>query len=192
MEEASNGKKFEKLTYASEFEFWTFQQLYDSITNLGAGLVAKTGLKPGDKVLIFAETQRDWMVAALAIFRQGGIVVTAYASVVRPVCVFLLCGQVCDGRYATLGEEGVVTSLNQTEATTCVCDAKLFKTLAASAPHCPTLKHVVTIIAEGASSLDGHAAWRAAHSVDRVRSRMRAPAHARHRRHRRHARGRRR
>ena len=133
MEADSKGKKFEKLTYAPAFDFWTFQELKDAAAALGAGLVVKTGMKPGDKVLIFAETQRDWMVAALAIFRQGGIVVTA---------------------YATLGEEGVVTSLNQTEATTCVCDAKLFKTLAASAPHCPTLKHVVTIIAEGAEDAE--------------------------------------
>ena len=110
MEADSKGKKFEKLTYAPAFDFWTFQELKDAAAALGAGLVVKTGMKPGDKVLIFAETQRDWMVAALAIFRQGGIVVTA---------------------YATLGEEGVVTSLNQTEATTCVCDAKLFKTYGA-------------------------------------------------------------
>ena len=127
------GKKFEKLTLAPTFDFWTSSQLADAAKALGAGLVVKTGMKPGDKVLIFAETQRDWMVAALAIFRQGGIVVTA---------------------YATLGEEGVTTSLNQTEATTCICDAKLFKTLAASAPHCPTLKHVVTIIAEGAEDAE--------------------------------------
>jgi long-chain acyl-CoA synthetase len=128
MEDNGHGKSFEKLTLAGEFDYWTYQQLDTAATELAAGLVAKTGLKTGDRVLIFAETQRDWMVSALACFRQGAIVVTA---------------------YATLGEEGVVTSLNQTEASTVVCDAKLFKIVLASAPQCASLKHVVTILTEG-------------------------------------------
>ena len=72
------------------------------------GLVALTGLASGARVLIFAETQADWLVTALACWRQGATVVTA---------------------YATLGEEGVSSAGNQTGAA--VCYAPNFQTSAA-------------------------------------------------------------
>jgi len=97
--------KFEKLTLSETFDWWTYAQLEEHATALSSGLP----LTKGDCALIFAETQRDWMVAALACFRVGAIVVTAYAN---------------------LGEEGVTTALTQTKAKVCVCDAKLLKILA--------------------------------------------------------------
>jgi len=113
--------KFEKLTLADEFEWWTYSQLEDRVLALAAGLP----LSKGDRVLLYAETQRDWMVAALACFKRGAVVVTA---------------------YATLGEEGVLTALTQTDAKLCVCDAKLLKILLAAAAKLPkTLEMVVTI-----------------------------------------------
>ena len=76
-------------------------------------------------MLIFAETQLDWITAMLACFRQGATIVAA---------------------YATLGEEGVTTSLNQTNASICVCDAKLFNVVQSSAKNCPGLRFVVPIM----------------------------------------------
>ena len=107
-----SGKAFEKLTYADAYDWVTYAELEKQTAALAAGLVKVAGLKPGAKVLIFAETQRDWMVTALACWRQGATVVTA---------------------YATLGEEGVSSAGNQTGAAVCVCDGKLFKTLAKAA-----------------------------------------------------------
>merc|ERR1719414_1855887 len=83
------------------------------------------GLKKKDRVLIFAETQADWIVTMCACHRQGLCVVTA---------------------YATLGEEGVTTSVQQSKAQICVCDAKLWPVVKESAPQCPRLKFVVPII----------------------------------------------
>ena len=128
-----NGKRFEKLHLAPTFEWVTYAELGARVEALAAGLVSATGLAKGSRVLIYAETQRDWMVAAFACWRQGAEVVTA---------------------YATLGEEGVATALNQTKATTCVCDAKLFKTLARAAEKCAGLQFVVTI---GADEVDAAA-----------------------------------
>ena len=128
-----NGKRFEKLHLAPTFEWVTYAELGARVEALAAGLVSATGLTKGSRVLIYAETQRDWMVAAFACWRQGAEVVTA---------------------YATLGEEGVATALNQTKATTCVCDAKLFKTLARAAEKCAGLQFVVTI---GADEVDAAA-----------------------------------
>jgi len=126
-EEGPGGKKFEKLHLSSEYSWMTYGEFRARIDRLGAGLATFAGLKRGDKMLIFAETQRDWMAAMFACFRQGGTVVTA---------------------YATLGEEGVRSALNETGASICVCDAKLFGTLAKAVPNCPGLKYVVPIITE--------------------------------------------
>lgn len=112
--------KFEKLTLSPDYTWWTYEELMDHVVALSSGLpVAK-----GDAVLIFAETQRDWMVTALACFRIGCIVVTA---------------------YATLGEEGVVTSLSQTGAKICVCDAKLINILVKAKALPKSLELIVTI-----------------------------------------------
>jgi len=127
MEEGSGGKKFEKLSLSPSYVWMTYAELGERVEKLAAGLVGSMGLKKTDRVLIFAETQLDWMVAMLACFRQGAIVVTA---------------------YATLGEEGVSTSLNQTGAAICVCDVRLVKPLAKAAKKCPGLKYVVPILTE--------------------------------------------
>jgi len=120
--------KFEKLTLAGEFSWWTYAELEEMVVAVSSGLP----VSQGDAVLIFAETQRDWMVTALACFRAGCKVATA---------------------YATLGEEGVVTSLTQTQAKVCVCDAKLIKILTKAKSLPSSLTTIVTIgevSAEGA------------------------------------------
>jgi long-subunit acyl-CoA synthetase (AMP-forming) len=125
MVEESDGKKYEKLELAADYSWLTYKEFGDRVDKFASGLIGWTGIKKGDNVLIFAETQRDWQSTAFACFRHGAIVVTA---------------------YATLGEEGVSTALNQTSATICVCDAKLFKVVKQSAPKCPKLKYLVTIL----------------------------------------------
>jgi len=122
--EGPGGKKFEKLTLSDSFAWMTYRELGERVTKLGIGLATFAGVKTGDRVLLFAETQLDWLASMLACFRQGATIVTA---------------------YATLGEEGVSTALQQTGAATCICDAKLFKTLAKAAKACPGLKFVVPI-----------------------------------------------
>lgn len=112
--------KFEKLTLAPYYKWWTYEELNEHVVALSSGLPAAKG----DAVLIFAETQRDWMVTALACFRIGCVVVTA---------------------YATLGEEGVVTSLTQTGAKLCVCDAKLINVLIKAKALPKSLEQIVTI-----------------------------------------------
>ncbi|KAH8047859.1 decanoate-CoA ligase [Aureococcus anophagefferens] len=94
--ESVNGKQLEKQTLAPTLTWTTYAELGAKVDALASGLVAKAGLAAGDRVLIFAETQRDWMVSAFAAWRQGATVVTS---------------------YATLGAEGVATALDETGAT---------------------------------------------------------------------------
>merc|ERR1712216_937636 len=105
-----------------------------AISSIGAGLVGLADLKgssttltaalhlctqthrrraicaqPQDRVIIYAETQREWMLAAQGAFSQSLQVVTV---------------------YATLGEEGLIHGTTQTKSKVIVADAKLLKIVA--------------------------------------------------------------
>ena len=62
------------------FEFCVrrYGELGARVAALATALVETVDLKPGDRKLIFAETQPNWMVAACAAWRQGATVVTSY------------------------------------------------------------------------------------------------------------------
>jgi len=117
-------KQFEKVSL-SEYKWLTYTKFGERVEKLASSFSTDMKLKKGDRVLIFAETQLEWITCMLACFRQGATIVTA---------------------YATLGEEGVSTSLNQTDASICVCDAKLFGVVQKVASQCPNLKYVVPIV----------------------------------------------
>ena len=117
--EPADGKSFEKLTLGP-YEWLTYSELYAQIEAFGSALVSKTGLKPGEPIVIYADTQKDWMIAAYGAWRQGLKVVTI---------------------YSTLGEDGAQYGISQTEASVVVADAKLLKLLLKIAPDCKKLKH---------------------------------------------------
>mmetsp|Transcript_2587 Transcript_2587/g.4069 ORF Transcript_2587/g.4069 Transcript_2587/m.4069 type:complete len:704 (-) Transcript_2587:393-2504(-) len=114
---------FEKVTL-SDYRWSTFKEVKQRVTNVASGFVDLTGIKSGDKVVIYADTKMEWQLAAQAAFSQGCSVVTI---------------------YATLGPEGVEHGIRQTGATVVVCDGKLLKNLTDVAKNCPSLKYVVTM-----------------------------------------------
>lgn len=130
--EVVKGKPYEKLTLADSLTWTSYKELGAKVDAVAGAWVARIGLKTGDRVLIFAETQRDWMVSAFACWKVGAEIVTS---------------------YATLGAEGVATALDQTGARIVVCDAKLWKTLSAAIGRCSRskLELVVPITADGSS-----------------------------------------
>merc|ERR1719498_625531 len=89
----------------------TYAEVGKTITALGSAMVGMAKLKPNDRVIIYAETQREWMLAAQAAFTQSLTVVTV---------------------YATLGEEGLIHGASQTKAKLIVADAKLLKVVASA------------------------------------------------------------
>jgi hypothetical protein len=127
-EEVKPGQTVEKLTFADEYVFTSYAQYKEQMAQLAAGMVAFAKLKPGDKIVIYAETQLEWMLAALAAFTQSLTVVTI---------------------YATLGEEGLAHGLSQTKAKLIVADAKLLpkvsKAVTAAGKDMASCKHVVYI-----------------------------------------------
>ena len=128
----ADGREAEKLRLGA-YKWMTFREASDRVNAIASGLVDLAGLKAGDKVIIYADTKRDWQLTAQACFRMNLTVVTI---------------------YATLGEEGVKHGINQTQASVVVCDGKLLKTLTNVIGGCPTLKHVVTMGEPDAAQLD--------------------------------------
>lgn len=114
----------EKMTLADKMDWLTFAQYKNQIDNLAAGIKAFASLDKGDRVVIYAETRREWMISAYSCWRQGYQVVTV---------------------YATLGEEGLVHAVSQTKAKLIVADAKLLPRVASAAKGLGSCKSVLFI-----------------------------------------------
>eukprot|EP00475_Leptophrys_vorax_P021252 TRINITY_DN28970_c0_g1_i2.p1 TRINITY_DN28970_c0_g1~~TRINITY_DN28970_c0_g1_i2.p1 ORF type:complete len:632 (-),score=32.28 TRINITY_DN28970_c0_g1_i2:150-1868(-) len=73
---------------------------------------------------MYAETRADWYIAMQGAFQQALVVVTVYAS---------------------LGEEALVHSLNETEVTTVVCDYKQWEKIREVLPQLPSVRRVIVM-----------------------------------------------
>eukprot|EP00271_Cylindrocystis_brebissonii_P003468 TRINITY_DN1444_c1_g5_i1.p1 TRINITY_DN1444_c1_g5~~TRINITY_DN1444_c1_g5_i1.p1 ORF type:complete len:739 (+),score=146.38 TRINITY_DN1444_c1_g5_i1:183-2399(+) len=115
-----SGKEFEKLTQG-DYEWETYTEVFNRVVNLSTGLI-ELGHKPTEKLAVFSETRAEWQIAFHAAMRQSVAVVTVYAS---------------------LGEEALVYSLNQTEVTTVICDSKQLAKLAEVGSKLESLRRVI-------------------------------------------------
>ncbi|KAK7282728.1 hypothetical protein RIF29_11731 [Crotalaria pallida] len=104
--ETSNGRSFEKL-HLGEYKWLTYRKVFEIVTAFASGL-AKLGHVRDERVAIFADTREEWFIALQGCFRINATVVTIYAS---------------------LGEEALCHSLNETEAVTVICGRKELKAL---------------------------------------------------------------
>ncbi|KAL1518661.1 hypothetical protein AB1Y20_002949 [Prymnesium parvum] len=123
---------FEKVTLG-EFEWVTYGKYLEQVEHLAAGLVgAVPTLSPKDTVVLYADTQRAWMMSAYASWRQGLVVGTI---------------------YATLGEEGALFGINQSKCKLVFADSKLLKVLSKIASKFKYLKDIVSITEPPAEAL---------------------------------------
>ncbi|KAK1371088.1 long chain acyl-CoA synthetase 9, chloroplastic [Heracleum sosnowskyi] len=98
IEVSEDGRSLEKL-HLGDYEWLSYCKAFETVCSFASGL-AQLGHKKEERVAIFADTQEKWMIALQACFRRNVTVVTIYAS---------------------LGEEALCHSLNETEVTTVVC-----------------------------------------------------------------------
>mmetsp|Transcript_16832 Transcript_16832/g.27915 ORF Transcript_16832/g.27915 Transcript_16832/m.27915 type:complete len:742 (+) Transcript_16832:110-2335(+) len=125
--ESGKTREVEKLTLADTYDFITYREFGQLIGAIGSGL-AGCGFLPNERIVIYAETSREWMLTA-----QG-----AYAVSLTVVTV-----------YATLGEEGLMHGVSQTKAKALFADSKLLGIVATllSSPAATQLKkHLKHII----------------------------------------------
>ncbi|XP_024962070.1 long chain acyl-CoA synthetase 9, chloroplastic isoform X4 [Cynara cardunculus var. scolymus] len=98
-----------------------YSQVFQVVCNFASGLV-QVGHKTGERVAIFADTREEWFIALQACFRRNATVVTMYAS---------------------LGEEAICHSLNETEVTTVICGNKELKKLLDISEQIDTVERVI-------------------------------------------------
>lgn len=119
-EVSKDGRSFEKYTYG-KYIWISFEEALEQVKSFSSGLLA-IGHEKGEKCAIFAETRTDWFLALQGCFRQSVTVVTMYAS---------------------LGEEALVHSINETEVSTVICDRKQLKKLVDVSSELKTVRRVV-------------------------------------------------
>lgn len=120
--EYADGRKFEKL-HLGEYEWDTYAEAFNRACNFASGLI-KMGHKHDSHAAIFSDTRAEWIIAAQGCFRQNLTVVTIYAS---------------------LGEDALVHSLNETQVSTLICDSKQLKKLPAISSKLQSLRHIIYI-----------------------------------------------
>lgn len=137
--ETSDGRSFEKL-HLGEYEWLSYRQTFIAVCNFASGLV-QLGHQKGERVAIFADTREEWFIALQACFRLNITVVTIYAS---------------------LGEEALCHSFNETEVTTVICGYKELKKIANISGQLDTVKRIICMDDEfhsDASLVSGSSNW---------------------------------
>ncbi|GMI77180.1 long chain acyl-CoA synthetase 9 [Hibiscus trionum] len=127
-----DGRSFEKL-HLGEYEWLTYAKTFEAVCSFASGLV-QLGHKKEERVAIFADTREEWFIALQACFRRNVTVVTIYAS---------------------LGEEALCHSLNETEVTTVICGNKELKKLVNISGQLDTVKRVICMDNEFPTSASG-------------------------------------
>ncbi|MCO5569028.1 hypothetical protein L7F22_022734 [Adiantum nelumboides] len=123
LELSGDGRSFEKLTLGS-YAWLSFAEAFEQACNFASGLVA-IGHEKGESCAIFAETRAEWFLALQGCFRLNLPLVTVYAS---------------------LGEDALVHSLNETEVKTVICDQKQMKKVINVAQKLKSVKRVVYML----------------------------------------------
>ena len=120
-EKQPNGKVFKKLVLDDEYTWVSFERADQQIEDLAAGLWS-IGIRPGDRVMLFAETRPEWMLCLHALFRLGATAATL---------------------YSTLGDDGVVHGINEQEATHVITSSDLLDKMAKIKSKIPKVSTVV-------------------------------------------------
>ncbi|KAM0940498.1 putative long-chain-fatty-acid--CoA ligase [Dioscorea sansibarensis] len=128
-EVSQDGRSFEKLHLGS-YDWMSYGQAFDAVCSFASGLV-NLGHGKGERVAIFSDTRAEWQIALQGCFRRNITVVTIYAS---------------------LGEEALCHSLNETEVSTVVCGPKELKKLIDISGQLDTVKRVIYMNDEGVST----------------------------------------
>lgn len=129
-EVTEDGRSFEKL-HLGEYEWLTYAKTFEAVCNFASGL-AQLGHSRNERAAIFADTREEWFIALQACFRRNITVVTIYAS---------------------LGEEALSHSLNETEVTTVICGQKEMKKLVDISGQLDTVKRIICMDDEFSSSV---------------------------------------
>ncbi|KAG8198271.1 hypothetical protein JTE90_021526 [Oedothorax gibbosus] len=115
-----NGKVFKKVRLG-EYEWSSYIDIDQRISVVSKGLL-ELGLQPRKQIVIFAETRIEWLLICQACFRINVPVATL---------------------YATLGEDGIIHGINETEVTHIFTSHDLMPKLKKIIEKTPAVTHIV-------------------------------------------------
>ena len=115
-----NGKVFKKYKMG-DYTWRNFIETEQEAKDFGRGLRAIM-VQPRDKVVLFAETRAEWMIAAHGLFKQNCTIVTI---------------------YATLGDEGVSHGVNETEVNTIITSHESLPKIRKILPKISNVKRII-------------------------------------------------
>lgn len=115
-----DGKIFKKYKLGG-YKWLNFIETEAQAKFFGRGL-REIGILPQQKVVMFAETRAEWMIAAHGLFKQNCTIVTI---------------------YATLGDEGIIHGVTQTEVDTVITSHELLPKIRNILPSIPKVKRVI-------------------------------------------------
>lgn len=124
--EMVDGKRMIKYDLG-DYRWKSYKEADDVVEALTRGLTT-LGQQPYSRLVIFADTREEWMLIALACFRRAIIVCTI---------------------YATLGDDGLVHGINETEVKTVITTEELLPRLAKLMPKLPGVTQIVYMPARG-------------------------------------------
>ncbi|CAN7942810.1 unnamed protein product [Ixodes hexagonus] len=122
-EDTPNEREFIKKLSLGEYQWLTYNEVDNKIELVTRGLMS-LGLRPQQNLVIIAETGPEWLIIAFACFRVN----------IRVVAV-----------SATLGDQGVLESINEVDAAHLVTPYAFLPKVAAIVHKMPHLTHVVYV-----------------------------------------------
>ncbi|KAG0202705.1 long-chain fatty acid-CoA ligase [Mortierella sp. GBA30] len=114
-------KKTWKYFKLSGYNWLTYKDTKIVVDTIGCGL-RKWGVQPKERITVFGATSANWLLVAHGAFTQSMTIVTV---------------------YDTLGEDGLLHSMNESEVGTAYTNADLLKVMNNVVGRCPTLKRIV-------------------------------------------------
>lgn len=116
-----DGKIIKKLVLSKEYRWLTVGEVLDKVDDIARGLHSM-GIVPGDRVILYAETQADWLFCCLAVAKLNATLVTLYSN---------------------LGDSGVMYGMNQTKAKYVITTEELKNKLLSFSDKVPHLKNII-------------------------------------------------
>uniref|UniRef100_A0AC35TWZ7 AMP-binding domain-containing protein n=1 Tax=Rhabditophanes sp. KR3021 TaxID=114890 RepID=A0AC35TWZ7_9BILA len=119
-EKQEDGRDFQKVRQG-DYKFMSYGDVAEQVQLLEKAFTA-LGVQKGDRVIIYAETRKEWFITALACFKRGLPIVTV---------------------YATLGEEAVGYAINESEGQLLITTVNHLKIAEKIIPKTPNIKNII-------------------------------------------------
>ena len=112
-----------KVVLSDDYEWITYRDARIKVNNYSKGFRC-CGIEKGDKVIMYAETSKEWFLACQSLFKIGSIMATLYTS---------------------LGPDEVTHGIQETEAQYVITDKKMLDNLLTIIPKIQNVKHIIVL-----------------------------------------------